>query len=137
VAQSDGSSKLYLGDLSKATFGNCIIYGNNNVELELGDNEEKEFNFLFDHCIIQVPDTFNTSNKEQFKEVWKGINFDPMFIDPYDDYNFELDSLSPAKDIGSLEYARLFPEDIMNRDRTADKGPDLGAFERISKKDED
>lgn len=137
VSNSDGSSKLYLGDLNKATFGNSIIYGNNLMEIELGSNEEKQFNYLFDHCILQVPDTFNVSNKEHYKNVYKGIEYDPLFIDPYEEYDYSLDSLSPAIDMGSREYALMFSQDIMDKDRLSDDGPDLGAFEYIQKKNED
>jgi hypothetical protein len=136
IDQSDGSQISYNGDLEKATFGNSIIFGNNLKELELGNNGENAFNFLFDHCIIQVPDTFNTSNRDNYRNVWKGPRYDPKFIDPYDDFNYALDTLSAAKDIGKLEFARQFPFDILNRDRLADDGPDLGAFERIEKKNE-
>ncbi|MCG6185922.1 right-handed parallel beta-helix repeat-containing protein [Maribellus maritimus] len=137
VSNSDGSSKLYLGDLNKATFGNSIIYGNNLNELELGKNEEKQFNFLFDHCIIQVPDTFNVSNKDHYKNVYRGDAFDPLFVDPYEDYDYSLDSLSPARDIGSVEIANMFPVDILDKDRFSDDAPDLGAFEFIKRKNED
>jgi len=85
---------------------------------------------------MQVPDTFNTSNSQYYKNVWKGHEYDPLFIDPYKEYNYQLDTLSPAKDIGKLQYGEQFPFDILNNDRTEDKGPDLGAFERIEKKNE-
>ncbi|MBT3383551.1 MAG: hypothetical protein HN778_04305 [Prolixibacteraceae bacterium] len=134
--QADGSKVSYTGDLENAVFGNSIIYGNNLDEIKLGNNNENVFNYLFDHCVIQVSDTFNISNKDHFKNVWKGEEFDPKFVDPFEDYIYALDTLSPAKDIGSLEYSKLFPMDILNKDRTADDGPDLGAFERIEKKDE-
>lgn len=137
VSNSDGSSDVYLGDLNKATFGNSIIYGNNLVEVELGKNEEKLFNYQFDHCILQVPDTFNISNKDHYKDVFVGSQYDPLFVDPYEEYNYSLDSLSPARDIGSVEIATMFPQDIQDRDRFSDNGPDLGAFERIRKKDEE
>jgi len=137
IEQSDGSSITYTGDLEQAFFGNSIIYGNNSKEIELGNNEESEFNYLFDHCIIQMPDTFNTSNEEHFKNVWKGPHFDPEFIDPFDEYDYALDTLSPAKDAGSLVYGELFPTDILNKSRLADDAPDLGAFERIEKKDDE
>ena len=137
VDQEDGSSVTYTGDLNKATFGNCIIYGNIPQEIKLGKNEEAAFNFLFDHCIIQVPDTFNTSSKEHYNNIWKGVDYDPKFIDPYDEFNYELDTLSPAKDAGSLIYSDLFPSDIKKQSRTGDDGPDLGAFERIEKKNEE
>ena len=136
IDNPDGSTTAYNGDLEKAFFGNSIIYGNNPIELELGNNKKNTFNYFFDHCIIQVPDTFNTSNKDRYQKVWKGRNFDPLFVDPYESYNYALDTLSAAKDIGKTEYGRMFPLDIMNKDRLADKGPDLGAFERIERKNE-
>ena len=76
-----------------------------------------------------------TSDKNHFNEVMKGI--DPQFVDPFDNYNYELDSLSAAIDAGSAEYAKRFPVDILNEDRNADAGPDLGAYERVTKKDEE
>ncbi len=132
----DGSGKdvAYVGDLKKATFGNSIIYGNNVNELALVSDNENEFNYLFENCIIQVPDTFKTSNKERYKNILKGGSFDPNFVDPYVEYNFALDTLSPAKDAGKRDFGALFPLDILNKDRTADAAPDLGAFERIEKK---
>lgn len=137
IKQADGSTVIYNGDLENAVFKNSIIYGNNSNEIELGDNEDNTFNYLFDHCIIQVPDTFNISNKDHYKDVWKGRDYDPLFIDPYEELSYALDTLSPAKDVGSIEYAKMFPADILNNDRTADDGPDLGAYERIEKEDEE
>lgn len=134
VENTNGTKTKYTGDLNKATFGNCIIYGNNPKEIELGKNDESDFNFLFDHCILQVPDTFNTSNKDNYKTIWKGSKFDPKFIDPYEKNTLELDTLSPAKDIGSLEFSKLYPFDLKKQDRTADSAPDVGAFERVEKK---
>lgn len=137
VPQPDGSSIAYSGDMEKATFGNSIVYGNIQKEIELGDNDENTFNFIFDHCILQIPDSTNTSDKDHYINVLKGPEHDPLFIDPYEDYNYALDTLSPAKDIGKIEYAKNFPLDILYKDRNADDGADLGAFERIEKKNED
>ncbi|MCF6332766.1 MAG: hypothetical protein L3J11_05725 [Draconibacterium sp.] len=136
VSGEDGSKVSLTGDLEKATFGNSIVYGNISKEIELGNNDENTFNYMFDHCIIQIPDTVNTSDKDHYLEVWKGKDYDPLFIDPYEEYNYELDTLSPAKDIGSFDIAKQFPLDILYKDRTADAGADLGAFERIEKKNE-
>jgi hypothetical protein len=133
---SDGSSESISGDLTKASFTNSIVYGNINSELELGDNGENLFNYKFDHCILQVPDTLNTSNKDHYQDVWKGSDYDPEFVDPYDDFNYQLDTLSAAKDIGSGDYAKFFPVDLLNQNRISDSGPDLGAYERIAKKNE-
>lgn len=136
IEDSNGGKTSYNGDLAKANFGNSIVFGNNIQEIELGNNHENEFNYLFENCIIQVADTFNTSNGQYYKNVWKGPDYDPLFIDPYKEYNYQLDTLSPAKDIGKLQYGEQFPFDILNNDRSEDKGPDLGAYERIEKKNE-
>jgi hypothetical protein len=79
-----------------------------------------------------VADTFKTSDKEHFDNILKGL--DPKFVDPYVKYNFELDTLSPAKDSGKAAIGRLVPFDLKGRDRLLDKGPDLGALERQEKK---
>ena len=137
VSDEDGAKVSFTGDLEKATFGNSIVYGNILNEIELGDNEENTFNYMFDHCIIQVPDTMDTSDKDHYVNVWKGVDYDPLFIDPYEDYNYALDTLSPAKDIGSLVFSEEFPVDILNKNRLSDDGADLGAFERIENKNEE
>ena len=46
--------------------------------------------------------------------------------------HFRLPKILEAKNM-----PKCFRLDIMNKDRTADEGPDLGAYERIEKKDED
>jgi len=137
VEGSDGSKETYNGDLEKATFGNSIVYGNITDELELGNNNENTFNYLFDHCILQIPDTTNVSDKNHYISIMKGSVADPRFIDPYSSYNYELDTLSAAIDAGLMEYAVKYPQDILNKDRTADGGPDLGAYERVINNDED
>lgn len=136
VQGSDGNNVSYVGDLKKATFGNSIVYGNVGNELELGDNGENEFNFFFDHCILQVPDTMNTDDKNHYNNVWKGLDYDPQFVDPYNDFSYELDTLSAAIDIGKTDIAKLFPLDILNDSRLSDEGPDLGAYERTKGDDE-
>lgn len=136
VKGSNGSEISYSGDLKKATFGNCIIYGNLSNEIKLGDNGEDEFNFLFDHCILQAPDTLDTSNEEHYQSVWLGSDYDPRFVDPYDDFDYQLDTLSAAKDIGKLDIGKFFPLDLLKKNRINDSGPDLGAYERIAKQNE-
>lgn len=132
VVKPDNS--VYVGDLSKATFGNCIITGNtlSGNELYLDKRNDALFNYKFDRCILQVADTFKTTNVDRYVNILKGL--DPKFIDPYLKFNFELDTLSPAKDTGRLSIGRLVPNDLKGRDRLNDKGPDLGALERQEKK---
>ena len=60
------------------------------------------------------------------------INIDPRFISVAE-YNYQLDTLSGAKDLGSIDIGNRFPLDILMQDRTVDDGPDLGAYERVEK----
>jgi hypothetical protein len=124
----------YVGDLVKANFGNCIITGNiaDGNELLLSSVSQATFNYKFDNCILQVRDTFKTDNATHYDSILKGV--DPKFVDPYKKYNFELDTLSPAKDVAKLSIAKNYPTDLKGRDRLFDKGPDLGSLERQEKK---
>ena len=124
----------FTDDLDKATFANCIITGDvtHRNELEIGQSPKANFACKFDHCILQVADTFNTTNTNRFINILKGK--DPKFIDPYEGNNFELDTLSLAKDAGKIEIGRLFPLDLKSNSRLEDNAPDLGAYERIEKK---
>lgn len=124
----------YLNDLVKADFNNCIITGNalDKNEVFLSKNSNAAFKFKFDRCIIQVADTFKTTNTANYINIIKGEN--PKFVDAYKKYNFELDTLSPAKDAGKVSVGKLFPTDLKGRDRMADKGPDIGALERQERK---
>jgi hypothetical protein len=54
----------------------------------------------------------------------------PKFIDPKKN-DFQLDTLSPAKDFGLYNIAISFPVDLNNVSRLDDDGPDLGAYERV------
>ena len=55
---------LYLQDLVKAQFNNCMIYGSNNIQM-LFDNKQPsgnttQFNYFFNHCLIR----FNNQNNQ-------------------------------------------------------------------------
>ena len=133
IIDQDGGSTSYLGNLERANFTNSIITGNigSGNEVELGASDKAAFNYKFDHCLIQLSDTFDISDSDHFSEILKGV--DPKFKDPYDGFNFELDTLSPAKDVGLKSIGQMFPFDLLGESRTSDAGPDLGAYERIDK----
>jgi len=121
---------LYVRDLENAYFGNCIIYGN--LESEIGLAYEPEivsFNYQFDHCLIKVnADSTDISDEIFFKSIL--INQDPKFIS-IEKLDFQLDTLSNAKDKGAIEVGNLFPLDLNQNSRIDDEAPDLGAYERI------
>ncbi|WP_153632289.1 hypothetical protein [Prolixibacter sp. SD074] len=120
----------YVGNMTQATFGNCIVTGNRSGELLVRMDKKGEGNYLFDNCLLQLSDTIDIDNNSHYLGILR--NADPRFIDPYKG-NFQLDTLSTVKDIGKLSYAKMFPNDFLGESRLDDAGPDLGAYERIEK----
>ena len=125
----DGAAYVY--NLNRALFANCIITGSRPMEIGLLNEIDSvpvpgAFNYTFDHCLVKV-DTMNTEDETH----WTGIikNLDPRFVS-LGDYNYRLDTLSPAKDSANPEWARFFPLDLDGHSRLDDNGPDIGAYER-------
>jgi hypothetical protein len=123
----DINNNIQVRSLDKALFGNCIIYGNKDSEIIL-DFKESGFSFKFDHSLIRVSDDFEVSDPNYFENVI--VNIDPKFKDSFD-RDFELDTLSIAKDNGNTEFGIMFPLDINMQNRNDDSAPDIGAYERI------
>ncbi|HXK81827.1 MAG TPA: hypothetical protein PLO05_06695 [Bacteroidales bacterium] len=126
---NSGQSMLELRDLTQAYFGNCIIYGNKELELGLDLVTEAEANFFFDHCIIKSNNEINTDNPQFFNQIV--LNQNPKFINISSPYDYHLDTLSPAKDAGDALISSPFPLDKDGQSRLTDNNPDLGAYERI------
>ena len=121
----------YIGDLTQGFFGNCIISGLNRDELKISMDKQGKSNYLFDHCLIQISDTFNLPGPEKFISLLRNVS--PRFINAQKGI-YELDTLSVAKDFGKVAFSKIVPFDLKGNDRQADAGPDLGAYERIEKK---
>jgi len=132
--QNYGVEEGYIipGNISRAFFGNCIVYGNNENEIFLNNSVDGvivdgEFKFTFDHCIIKTKEETITGWSENF------INFireNPKFKD-YSNYDYHLDTLSPAQDKGNIQWGQLHPIDLDQVNRISDGKPDIGAYERI------
>jgi len=105
-----------------ALFGNCIIYGNTTNEIVTDKGGSGSFLYSFKNCLV------NTNLSSGFEN--SVFNKDPLFVD-IPENNFAIDSLSPAKNMGNIEIARLFPVDLDNQSRLEDEGPDSGALEWI------
>jgi len=126
------TGKLITRDIEEAYFGNCIIYGSRTSEVEIdniynGQPVDALMNYQFENSSLKVDPAVDVSDPNYFKNI---ILENPKFKDPFKD-NYELDTLSPAKDYGLLEIALQFPFDLNGNNRLLDDGPDLGAFERV------
>jgi hypothetical protein len=125
----------HFADLEHAYFGNCIIYGNyredtTRTELVVIRDENTTLNFQFDHCIV----VSNLYKKYPGSFTECSYYTDPLFRDT-DHWDFQLDSLSPAMNIGLrsiINSSQLnLSSDLNGNSRINDSGPDLGAYERI------
>lgn len=130
VQDVNGYPLTLLGNLEKAYFGNCIIFGNLQEEFLLAGDESVIFNYAFDHSAIKTTTDYAT-------DPWFSsclFNEDPLFTDSYNN-EYKIDTLSPVIDMGSMDVinssAVPLQFDLLNNDRTNDPGPDPGAYEFI------
>jgi len=115
-------------DLTDAYFGNCIIYGSRDNEFELDLCVDAMANFRFDNCLIKYIDYSDLIPSDFFIDnLW---NESPKFTETTNPYDYQLDTLSPAKDAGKLSIGNNVPLDQNGNNRLVDGYPDLGAFER-------
>ena len=125
----DPNNVLYVYNLD-AYFGNNIIYGNKDEEMLIDNDEQGDFNYVFDHCLLKT--AMNISNDTIFPGCIK--NQDPIFVD-VDKNMLALDSLSSGIDMGSIEVINtsalpaVIDKDILGISRIA--SPDIGAYEYI------
>lgn len=127
----DFTGTIQTRDVNEAYFGNCIVYGNNPNEVLMDEVEGANFNFQFERCLLRVdPDDQDATTSEFVNCI---LNDDPNFVNGPDN-NFELDTLSPAKDVGLQSIIIDHPDqslelDILGTPRL--QSPDLGAYERV------
>lgn len=105
-------------------FGNCIIDGRKNEELLLELIDEQLPKIVFDHSALKANQNLE-ANGQFIQCIW---NPESLFRD-IEELDFQLDTLSPAIDIGSPVIAIKSPFDILGVSRT--QNPDLGAFEFV------
>lgn len=122
------------GPLEEASFGNSILVGNMNHELQFINNQSDLFNYTFDHCLLKASeDSINKFSQEHFISLI--LNKDASFMNDSDRYHldYRLDTLSPAKDAGDPALLVTYPYLEFDRSgisRVMDGKPDMGAYER-------
>ena len=86
--------------------------------------EQNNANYYFDYCILQATD-IDTTDATHFGKIIKteqGVNFKDI-----GKYNFELDTLSPAKDAGLLNM-KFITSDLKGNSRTTDSSFRFGSI---------
>lgn len=114
---------------------NSIIYGVHIQEIKNDSAGAVDFNYYFDHCLIKNhEDSLDYNDAEHFNSIV--LNEYPNFVNDsivIGDFDFQLDTLSPAKDSGDIQIIQGIPlleYDYMGNSRIIDGFPDLGAYER-------
>lgn len=130
------------GDLTKAYFGNCVIYGSSTEELLLLDTSLAQYSFQFDHCLLKTQTKIAKYPGKFVNCILRDAelpSYNPqekIFRD-YLNGDWTPDSLSVMVNYGAwtvLSSAPVIPINIIERDlkgdsRMNDAGPDLGAIE--------
>jgi len=131
----DEDNSVFTNDLLEANFNNCIIYGNDNPELILEEENGSSFNFKFTNCLIRFEDNNNnfTGVNYNFNDIslYENVIFnqDPDFSDAFSN-DLIIGDNSAANNKGNTTFANQVPFDILNNNRTA--SPDLGAYQHIT-----
>jgi hypothetical protein len=126
----DEDNMTFTNDLTEANFNNCIIYGNDNPEFILDENDDAAFNFKFTNCLLRFQNTSNVpigpnydfSNTTLYQEIV--LNQDPKFKDASNNRMIICED-SPANGRGSIDF--IIVSDILGESRTSP--PDLGAYQ--------
>ncbi|WP_025739721.1 hypothetical protein [Aquimarina pacifica] len=120
-------------DLEQANFTNCIIYGNQNIELGFIRDESKLFNYNFKNCVIRFNDLneisvgnplYDFTNTDLFENVI--LNEDPNFKEPSENM-FMIGEESAANGKATILGTGT---DILGVNRNA-TAPDIGAYESV------
>ena len=135
--QREDMAAVYINDIDKTAqpmqtmFTNSIIMGIRQNSLVLATPFESQYQGLFSHCYMRN----DSINLPQFTDITYYQKNDTVFSNvyykykEYIDYNFNLDSISPCRDIADSITATLYPTDRLGRNRFADHKPDLGCYE--------
>jgi len=124
---------LYVYNLERAYFGNCIIWGNQDTEFNYDAyTDGVAFNFMVENSFVKIDTSahINIENTEHFKSNFYKSN--PLFLNTTA-YDFSLDTISPAIDAGDINITQLYPEllnyDINGLYRLSNNKSDIGAYE--------
>ncbi|MCK0130868.1 hypothetical protein MWU59_05060 [Flavobacteriaceae bacterium F08102] len=132
----DGSTTVVeTRDLVEATFTNCIIAGNQNVEFMVDKVAGADFNFTLNHCMLQFETNqasllnnplYDFSDTNFYQQVI--LNRTTDFMDPAKN-RFLIGEASAAVNSADLATAQDVPVDLVGVDRTVN--PDIGAYQHI------
>lgn len=120
-------------DLVAADFINCIIDGNNNIELIFDKADGSQFNYSVKNSMLRFNDVNNNFTaiteldfEDQNHYQNNILNGTPNFKNPFlNDFFIGTDNSGVGK--AALNAAQSIPLDLLGKDRTS--SPDMGAYQ--------
>ncbi|WP_457611439.1 hypothetical protein [Lutibacter sp.] len=123
-------------DLNAANFTNCIIDGNNNIELVIDKVEGAAFNYHFKNNLLKFSDlnnSYSDISEYNFEDtnyyLDNILNGNPNFKSPIDN-NLIIDENSDANQKANIQGTLQVPNDILGVLR--DIPADIGAYQHIN-----
>lgn len=122
--------------LDSAYFANCIIDGNNSVELQFdrSSNTAFSFNFLFKNSLIKTENSFYTSNNTSFincinNSEFSGNGSQNRIFKDVNKNDYALGEESPARQTGDFSLLNLFNNFNDIKGIPFKNPPSMGAYE--------
>ena len=114
--------------LTNASFRNCIIAGSSSDEIagSPAEDESIPFKYFFSHCLIN---SVETEGDQVVNVVWEKDDLFKVIDQKRQTFDFRLDSLSKAINLGAIEDAQTYPLDLKGMMRLNDEAPDAGCYE--------
>jgi len=118
-----------------AEFRNCIVFGSRADEVLLAKSNQFAWKASFWNCLLRatsIPLELASATNCTYGKLISDAHFLKLGseADRYV-YDFRLDSISPAINMGSTSYLSTYPTDRNGISRSVDGKPDAGAYEWI------
>ena len=131
----DGSEEILTRDLIAANFTNCIIDGNQNIEMILEEEMGAAFNYNFKNSMIKFDDINGNYSDNPLYDFNDTSHYQDIILNGETDFkNVENNELiigqnSDAIDKANRNASLQVPFDILNVNRVSN--PDIGAYQHI------
>ncbi len=130
--------KVIYSDLIEANFSNCIIYGNEQIELKFNKTDKAAFHYNFKNCFIRFDDVNDKYKNDPLYEFANSDIFEKIIFEGEPDFRNPSKNLLHIGDKSAANGKASVPTsgtDILGRLRSV-TNPDIGAYESVVFTDE-
>ena len=129
--QINADNSVTINNLDAANFNNCIIYGNDNAEIDIAGDSGANLEYKFTNCLIRFEASGNPidfDDSDHYENIF--LNDNPSFKLPFEN-DLRLNEDSEARGIGNPLF--IINNDIVGTIRTSP--PDVGAYQFVPSED--